>query len=218
MNTIATEAYAWLERAYDASEGGFGNAPKFPSTVNLDFLVRYAARVNGLTALAITKLDVLDTLDELMVCTGYRINGEVHTEFPADLQLLEHAEPVYEVHGVLQIGDEPLTVAYEGWRQHSWGRLDWSDAMLAGVRANGTGRRPRSEWTDSVTTASAGTAAATPDWEIAGPMAGRHAVAHAPFLSQGPSAQVVPILRTFDRVISDGHDAPGWREQLGERR
>jgi adenylosuccinate synthase len=59
-------------------------------------VVRYAARVNGLTALAITKLDVLDTLDELLVCTGYRINGEVLTEFPADLQLLEHAEPVYE--------------------------------------------------------------------------------------------------------------------------
>jgi adenylosuccinate synthase len=59
-------------------------------------VVRYAARVNGLTALAITKLDVLDTLDELLVCTGYRIDGEVHTEFPADLQLLEHAEPVYE--------------------------------------------------------------------------------------------------------------------------
>lgn len=59
-------------------------------------VVRYAARVNGLTALAITKLDVLDTLDELMVCTGYRINGDIHTEFPADLQLLEHAEPVYE--------------------------------------------------------------------------------------------------------------------------
>jgi adenylosuccinate synthase len=32
----------------------------------------------------------------LLVCTGYRIDGEVHTEFPADLQLLEHAEPVYE--------------------------------------------------------------------------------------------------------------------------
>ncbi len=59
-------------------------------------VVRYAARVNGLTGLAITKLDVLDTLEELKVCTGYRINGEVHTEFPADLQLLEHAEPVYE--------------------------------------------------------------------------------------------------------------------------
>ncbi|MEO7360666.1 MAG: adenylosuccinate synthase [Gemmatimonadaceae bacterium] len=59
-------------------------------------VVRYAARVNGLTGLAVTKLDVLDTLDKLAVCTGYRIDGEVHTEFPADLSLLERAEPVYE--------------------------------------------------------------------------------------------------------------------------
>jgi adenylosuccinate synthase len=59
-------------------------------------VVRYAARVNGLTGLAITKLDVLDTLDRLAVCTGYRVDGEVLTEFPADLALLERAEPVYE--------------------------------------------------------------------------------------------------------------------------
>ncbi len=49
---LAAEAYAWLERAYDASEGGFGNAPKFPSTVNLDFLVRYAARDPRTNAMA----------------------------------------------------------------------------------------------------------------------------------------------------------------------
>jgi adenylosuccinate synthase len=59
-------------------------------------VVRYAARVNGLTGLAVTKLDVLDTLEKLAVCTGYRIDGEVHTEFPADLALLERAEPEYE--------------------------------------------------------------------------------------------------------------------------
>jgi adenylosuccinate synthase len=59
-------------------------------------VVRYAARVNGLTGLAITKVDVLDTLDQLAICTGYRIDGEVHTEFPADLSLLERAEPIYE--------------------------------------------------------------------------------------------------------------------------
>ncbi|MBU6365376.1 MAG: adenylosuccinate synthase [Gemmatimonadetes bacterium] len=59
-------------------------------------VVRYAARVNGLTGLAITKLDVLDTLPELAVCTGYRVDGEVLTEFPADLALLGRAEPVYE--------------------------------------------------------------------------------------------------------------------------
>ncbi|MEP6836378.1 MAG: adenylosuccinate synthase [Gemmatimonas sp.] len=59
-------------------------------------VVRYAARVNGLTGLAVTKLDVLDTLDKLAVCTGYSIDGETHTEFPADLSLLERAVPVYE--------------------------------------------------------------------------------------------------------------------------
>jgi len=59
-------------------------------------VVRYATRVNGLTGLAITKLDVLDTLDRVAVCTGYHVDGEVLTEFPADLALLERAEPVYE--------------------------------------------------------------------------------------------------------------------------
>ena len=52
--------------------------------------------LNDVAGIRTSKLDVLDTLDELLVCTGYRINGDVHTEFPADLQLLEHAEPVYE--------------------------------------------------------------------------------------------------------------------------
>jgi adenylosuccinate synthase len=59
-------------------------------------VVRFATRVNGLTDLAVTKLDVLDTLEKVAVCTGYRIDGETHVEFPADLALLEHAEPVYE--------------------------------------------------------------------------------------------------------------------------
>jgi len=59
-------------------------------------VVRYAARVNGLTGLAVTKLDVLDTLSELAICTGYMVDGELHTEFPADVAMLERAEPVYE--------------------------------------------------------------------------------------------------------------------------
>jgi adenylosuccinate synthase len=58
--------------------------------------VRYAARVNGLDALAITKLDVLDGLDEIPVCTAYRCRGNVLTEFPADVAQLGACEPVYE--------------------------------------------------------------------------------------------------------------------------
>ncbi len=59
-------------------------------------VVRYAARINGLDALALTKLDVLDGLPEIQICTGYRLNGQVVTEFPADLRVFAGSEPVYE--------------------------------------------------------------------------------------------------------------------------
>jgi len=59
-------------------------------------VVRHAARVNGLDALALTKLDVLDGFDEIRICTGYRIDGAVVTEFPADLQRVHRAEPILE--------------------------------------------------------------------------------------------------------------------------
>jgi adenylosuccinate synthase len=59
-------------------------------------VVRYAAQVNGLTSLAVTKLDVLDTFDEIRVCTGYDVDGGSHTSFPDDLGLFDRATPVYE--------------------------------------------------------------------------------------------------------------------------
>ena len=59
-------------------------------------VVRYSARVNGFDSLALTKLDVLDALDEVKVCTGYRFEGELLTEMPADMTVLEACEPVYE--------------------------------------------------------------------------------------------------------------------------
>jgi adenylosuccinate synthase len=59
-------------------------------------VVRYSARINGLDALALTKLDVLDQLDEVKICTGYKTGSTTITEFPADLRLLTNAEPVYE--------------------------------------------------------------------------------------------------------------------------
>src|SRR4051812_26791184 len=60
--------------------------------------LRYAARVNGLTSLALTKLDVLSVLDEVPVCTGYRLpDGEVTPDFPAHQSDFHHAEPVYTV-------------------------------------------------------------------------------------------------------------------------
>jgi adenylosuccinate synthase len=58
--------------------------------------VRYAVRVNGLDALALTKLDVLDGLEDLQVCTAYRCRGATLTEMPGDLAQLSACEPVYE--------------------------------------------------------------------------------------------------------------------------
>jgi adenylosuccinate synthase len=59
-------------------------------------LVRYAVRVNGLSSLAITKLDVLDGLDEIRICTGYRFKGRLLREMPQDCAMLGACEPVYE--------------------------------------------------------------------------------------------------------------------------
>ena len=66
-------------------------------------VVKYAVRVNGLTGLAVTKLDVLDTLERLAICTGYEVDGEVMEEFPADISELERITPRYEW--------------FDGWRQ-----------------------------------------------------------------------------------------------------
>jgi adenylosuccinate synthase len=59
-------------------------------------VVRYSARINGLDALALTKLDVLDGLPEVHLCTGYRTPNGTLSEFPADLRALAGAEPIYE--------------------------------------------------------------------------------------------------------------------------
>jgi adenylosuccinate synthase len=58
--------------------------------------VRYGVRINGLDALALTKLDVLDGLEQIEICTSYRCHGKTLTEFPSDIAQLAACEPVYE--------------------------------------------------------------------------------------------------------------------------
>ncbi len=61
-------------------------------------ILRNAARLNSLTGLAITKLDVLDELDEIKICTGYEYNGTTIKDFPAEIEILENCTPIYESH------------------------------------------------------------------------------------------------------------------------
>jgi adenylosuccinate synthase len=59
-------------------------------------MVRKAAQLSGLTRLALTKIDVLNSLDEIKICTHYEIDGKRIEQFPSDTTLLERAKPVYE--------------------------------------------------------------------------------------------------------------------------
>jgi adenylosuccinate synthase len=60
------------------------------------FATRYAAEINGFTSVALTKLDVLDALDEIKVCVGYNLNGRRCESLPSVSQDLRRVEPVYE--------------------------------------------------------------------------------------------------------------------------
>jgi adenylosuccinate synthase len=83
-------------------------------------VVRFATRVNGLTGLAVTKLDVLDTLDEIQIATGYRAGGESLDDFPGDLELLSEVEPVYET--------------LPGWNSSTQDARRWEDLPEAAQR------------------------------------------------------------------------------------
>ncbi len=76
---------------YGASTGRPRRVGWFDSVV-----ARYAVRVNGLETFALTKLDVLDSLDEIRVCTGYRCGDKDLRDFPGDAATLARVTPVYE--------------------------------------------------------------------------------------------------------------------------
>jgi len=59
-------------------------------------ILRNSVRLNGLTGLAITKLDVLDGLEYIKICTGYEYRGELIEHFPASLKVLAECKPIYE--------------------------------------------------------------------------------------------------------------------------
>ena len=59
-------------------------------------VVKYAAQINGLDCIALTRLDILDTFSEIKLCVAYKLDGKILDEFPASLEVLSRVEPVYE--------------------------------------------------------------------------------------------------------------------------
>jgi adenylosuccinate synthase len=80
-------------------------------------VLRHAARINGLTELFVTKLDVLSAFDQLPVAVAYRVDGEVTDEWPLTQTQVHHAEPVYE--------------QFEGWREDVTGVTRYADLPRA---------------------------------------------------------------------------------------
>jgi len=73
--------------------------------------LKRAAQINGLSGLCITKLDVLDGLETLRICTGYKIDGRVTDILPYGADSIEHCEPVFEEHA--------------GWSENTYGVKTW---------------------------------------------------------------------------------------------
>ena len=83
-------------------------------------LVRQAVATNGITGIALTKLDVLDGLDELKICTGYRLDGRELDRLPAGQAQQARVEPVY--------------VTLEGWKDSTVGARSWADLPAQAVK------------------------------------------------------------------------------------
>ena len=83
-------------------------------------LVRQAARVSGMDGIALTKLDVLDGLDELKVCVAYELDGERIDRLPAGQGAQARVKPVYET--------------FEGWKETTYGARSWNDLPAQAVK------------------------------------------------------------------------------------
>lgn len=59
-------------------------------------VLKHAIRINGLTGIALTKLDILDGIETIKICTGYKYKGSVYKNFPKEIEILTEAVPVYE--------------------------------------------------------------------------------------------------------------------------
>jgi adenylosuccinate synthase len=82
-------------------------------------MLRYSNQVNGAEWLVVTKLDVLDELEEIPICVGYEIDGKVTDEIPADVHGLEAIKPIY--------------TTFKGWRESTEGITDF-DKLPAAAR------------------------------------------------------------------------------------
>jgi len=110
-----TELFDSVGEMLQQKGGEFGATTGRPRRCGwLDMVaLRHAAMINGLTGVAITKLDILDGLDEIKICTSYQCDGKKVENFPSDAAMLERCVPQYE--------------SFPGWKGSTSGLNDFGD-------------------------------------------------------------------------------------------
>ena len=83
-------------------------------------LVRQTCAISGVTGIALTKIDVLDGLDEVKICTGYRLRGQVYDYFPS--------------HSADQAAVEPIYETMEGWKESTASARSYADLPANAVK------------------------------------------------------------------------------------
>jgi adenylosuccinate synthase len=83
-------------------------------------LVRQSIKIAGIDGIALTKLDVLDGMSELKICTGYEIDGTLYDHLPASQSLQANVKPVYET--------------IEGWSESTRGARSWAELPAQAVK------------------------------------------------------------------------------------
>lgn len=107
--------------ALQTKGGEFGATTGRPRRCGwLDMVIlKHAVRINGLTGIALTKLDILDGMDKLKICVGYKHKGKTYEDFPHEMDILRNCELVYE--------------EVDGWKESTLGAKDF-DSLPANAK------------------------------------------------------------------------------------
>ena len=113
-----TELHDSIGERMRATGGEFGATTGRPRRCGwLDAVIlRHSTAVNGFSGIVITKLDILDGLDTIRICTSYRYKGKIYKDMPEDLAVFENCTPVYE--------------EYKGWKESTVGITEFGKLPL----------------------------------------------------------------------------------------
>ncbi|MCP2604994.1 adenylosuccinate synthase [Candidatus Aminicenantes bacterium AH-873-B07] len=118
MGPFPTEIFDWRGEILQRNGNEFGATTGRPRRCGwFDAVaVKYSLKINGIKNIALTKIDVLDNLDEIKICISYKYKGEILNTFPTEDWILNEVEPVYK--------------KFKGWKKKTKGIIDFNSLPL----------------------------------------------------------------------------------------